>query len=82
MPAWRRTCRANLTPGLRARIRYDFTAGPLGKAATVAQIVAITAILTNTERIWPLACVTAAVGLAAAVHYIVRGVRLVRHARI
>jgi cardiolipin synthase len=69
-----------LSPGLRTRIRYDFTAGPLGKAATVAQVIAIIAILTDRAVLWPLAAIAGAVGLAAAVAYIARGLRLARQA--
>ena len=69
-----------LTPLLRARMRYDFKAGPLGKAATVAQFLAIAAILLRHPSQVPLALLAGAIGLAAAVHYVRRGVWLARAA--
>jgi len=62
---------------LRQRMRYDFRAGPVGKAATVAQFLAILAVLTQHPLQVTLAIVAAGLGLVAAVHYVVRGVRLV-----
>ena len=38
------------TPWLRARLRYAFRAGPLGKAATVVQFGALTALLFVSRR--------------------------------
>jgi cardiolipin synthase (CMP-forming) len=67
-----------LTPLFRARMRYDFRAGPLGRAATIAQFLAIAALLLRHPSQVPLAAVAAAVGLLAAIHYIRRGVRLAR----
>jgi phosphatidylglycerophosphate synthase len=53
-------------------------AGALGKAATVAQFLAVTLILFRDARA-PLAAIAAsAIGAAAALAYIVRGVRLAR----
>ena len=69
-----------LTPSLRARMRYDFKAGPLGKAATVAQFLAIAAILLRHPSQVPLALLAGAIGLAAAVTYVRRGVWLARAA--
>jgi cardiolipin synthase (CMP-forming) len=67
-----------LTPALRARLHYRFRAGVLGKAATIAQFLAITAILFRDPRA-PLAAIAASViGACAAVAYIVRGLRLAR----
>jgi cardiolipin synthase (CMP-forming) len=69
------------TPWLRSRMRYRFRAGPLGKAATVAQFLAITLVLFRDARA-PLAAIAAAViGAAAALAYVVRGVRLARAGR-
>ena len=70
-----------LTPWLRARLQYRFRAGALGKAATVAQFLAITLILFRDARA-PVAAVAAAlIGTLAAAAYIVRGVRLARGPR-
>ena len=70
-----------LAPFLRARMRYDFKAGPLGKAATMAQFLAIAAILLRHPSQAPLALVAGVVGLAAAIDYIRRGVRIARAQR-
>lgn len=66
------------TPWLRSRMRYDFTAGPIGKAATVAQFAAIAAILSDHPARGALSVVAAIIGLCAAIHYVARGVRLAR----
>jgi cardiolipin synthase len=66
------------TPLLRARLTYQFRAGPVGKAATVAQFLAITALLFGHPWLDGLAALAGAVGLAAAVVYIRRGVLLAR----
>jgi len=70
-----------LTRGLRERIRYDFRAGLLGKAATVAQFLAIAAILLRHSSQVPLAALAGSVGLLASAHYIRRGLRLAREPR-
>jgi cardiolipin synthase (CMP-forming) len=67
------------TPLLRRRMNYRFRAGPLGKAATVAQFGALTALLFRHPTAAFLAVVAAVVGVAAAVAYIARGVRLARN---
>jgi cardiolipin synthase (CMP-forming) len=67
-----------LTPWLRARMRYRFRAGALGKAATVAQFLAMTLILFRDARAPTAAIAAAVIGAAAAMAYIVRGVRLAR----
>lgn len=67
-----------LTPVLRARMHYDFRAGPLGKATTIVQFLAIATILLGHSLQVPLALFAAAIGLLAAIHYIRRGVRLAR----
>jgi len=67
-----------LLPSLRARMHYDFRAGPLGKAATIAQFLAIAALLLRDNSQAPLAALAGVVGLAAAVHYVRRGVQLAR----
>jgi phosphatidylglycerophosphate synthase len=66
------------SPWLRGRLQYRFRAGPLGKATTVVQFGALTALLFGHPSAWALALAAAIVGLAAAVDYIVRGVRLAR----
>jgi cardiolipin synthase (CMP-forming) len=66
------------TPWLRGRLKYRFRAGPLGKATTVLQIGALTALLFGHPAVVALAMAAAAVGLLAAIDYILRGVRLAR----
>jgi len=62
-----------LFPTLRSWLRYDFRASPLGKAATIAQFVAIAAVIAGLP-----ARVTAwgacAVGTAALIDYVRRAV--------
>ena len=65
-----------LTSRLRARMHYDFRAGPIGKATTIAQFLAIAAILLGHPLQVLLALFAAGIGLLAAIHYIRRGVRL------
>jgi cardiolipin synthase len=65
---------------IRRRMRFDFRAGLLGKATTVAQFGAIVSV-----PVWPastraLAVVAALVGLAASVDYLWRGVVMARAA--
>jgi cardiolipin synthase len=69
------------TPWLRSRLHYRFRAGPLGKAATVAQFAAIAALLFRHPAFAVLAATAGLVGVSAAVAYIVRGVRLAREQR-
>ena len=69
------------TPLLRARMQYRFRAGVLGKAATVAQFLAIITILFHDRRAPAAVVLAAIVGSAAAVAYIARGVRLARQGR-
>jgi cardiolipin synthase (CMP-forming) len=66
------------TPLLRRRMHYRFRAGALGKAATVAQFAALTALLFRHQSAAALAAVAAVVGVAAAAAYVARGVRLAR----
>jgi phosphatidylglycerophosphate synthase len=66
------------TPLVRARMRYDFRAGVPGKAATVAQFVAITLLLTGHPWWVAAAWLAGAIGLVAAAHYVARGVQLAR----
>jgi cardiolipin synthase (CMP-forming) len=67
-----------LSPRTRGRVRFDFRAGVLGKATTVAQFAAIISIV-----VWPgvtqvLAVAAALVGLAAGVDYLWRAVTMAR----
>lgn len=60
-------------PGLRRGRRYDFRAERLGKAASVAQFVAIVALIY--ETLWlPAAIIAGVIGLAAAGCYVMRAV--------
>lgn len=59
-------------PRLRQRMRYDFRAGLLGKAATVAQFAAAVAILAGHRAQLGLAAAACAIGLLAAGGYIRR----------
>ena len=68
--------------GLRSRMRYDFRAGPLGKAATVAQFVAVLALLAHLPYRAALAGLSGVLGLVAAGHYVRRGLRLARRSSI
>lgn len=67
-----------LSLGLRRRLHYDFTAGAPGKAATVVQFCALSAILLDHPSRDGLAALAALVGFAAAAHYIARGITRVR----
>jgi cardiolipin synthase (CMP-forming) len=68
------------TPWLRKRLKYRFRAGPLGKATTVLQFGALTALLFGHPSVTALAIVAGAVGVLAAFHYVLRGVRMARAA--
>jgi phosphatidylglycerophosphate synthase len=67
-----------LSSRLRRRVRYDFTAGAPGKAATVVQFGALGAILLDHRWSAGLATLAALVGVAAVVYYVARGITLVR----
>ena len=60
---------------LRRRFRYDFHSVPAGKHATIAQFVAVAAIVLALPGAWVLAVIAACSGLYAAARYIERGVR-------
>jgi cardiolipin synthase (CMP-forming) len=64
------------TPLLRSRMRYRFRAGAMGKAATVVQFLAISALLLRHPLAPAAALVAALVGLLAALIYIRRGIRM------
>jgi phosphatidylglycerophosphate synthase len=62
----------HLVPGLRDRIRFDVRAAAIGKVATVAQFLAVGAIVLRHPWQMPLAVGAGLVGTAAAVYYIRR----------
>ncbi|HVR86819.1 MAG TPA: CDP-alcohol phosphatidyltransferase family protein, partial [Planctomycetota bacterium] len=59
-------------PALRGRLRFKFGANVLGKATTVAQFLAIGAILLDKPGRIPLALAAAGLGLGAVVVYVRR----------
>ncbi len=63
-------------PTLRHWLRYDFRASILGKAATVAQFLAITALMLDHPSLAPFAVIAFALGLAALADYMWRAVRI------
>lgn len=65
-------------PALRRWLRYDFRASVLGKAATVAQFVAIAALLFDSPLVRPAAWLSFAAGLLALGDYVWRAVRIGR----
>ena len=65
-------------PSLRRWLRYDFRASILGKAATVAQFVAITAILFGSPATPWAAGVSCVLGVLALADYVHRAVKLGR----
>ena len=65
-----------LAPGLRRWLDYDFTATPLGKATTVLQYAAITALLCDAGFTLYLALAAFIVGLAAVGDYLRRAATL------
>lgn len=67
-----------LSPRMQARIHYRFRVGRAGKATTVAQFVAITALLFEHPSAATLAVLAGLIGLGAAAIYVQRGVQLAR----
>jgi len=61
---------------LYPQIRYRFAAGAIGKATTVAQYVALLAVLLESRAAPALAVVAGALGVAAVVYYVARAARL------
>jgi phosphatidylglycerophosphate synthase len=61
---------ALLILGLGLRRRFRFQAAVLGKIATVCQFATLAAVLARHPAQTPFALLTAAVGLAAVVHYV------------
>lgn len=69
----------SLTPALRHWLHYDFTATVFGKATTVCQFAAITALLFDTRAATILAVVSLVVGLLAVGDYLRRAAVIARH---
>jgi phosphatidylglycerophosphate synthase len=63
-------------PGLRRRLHYDFRASPFGKAATVSQFAAITAIVLELAAARSLAWLAFGLGMLALGDYLLRALRL------
>ena len=59
---------------LRRWLRYDFRASVLGKAATVAQFLAVSALILNHRIAWTMAVIAFAVGLLALADYVRRAI--------
>ena len=60
------------------RAPHAFKAGPLGKAATIAELGAITALILRTPLALPLAIAAAGLGLAAVITYVSRSLAVRR----
>src|SRR5262249_36240905 len=63
-----------LSPTLRRWLRYDFRASELGKAATCAQFLAVSALILDHRAAWPLAVLAFGLGLCALADYIRRAI--------
>jgi len=63
-------------PSLRRWLRYDFRASVPGKAATVAQFLAIVALMFHSPLAYPMAIASCAIGLVALGDYLRRAVQL------
>jgi cardiolipin synthase len=63
-----------LSETLRRWLRYDFRASALGKAATVSQFAAVSALILDHRAAWPLALLAFALGLCALADYIRRAI--------
>ena len=57
---------------VRSRGEHAFQAGSIGKAATVAELVAIAALVMGSSLIVPLAIVAGTLGIVAVIQYIAR----------
>jgi len=57
------------------RMPHAFKAGPLGKAATIAELVAILALILRSSLALPVAIIAATLGVGAVITYIARSVR-------
>src|SRR5450432_378236 len=62
------------SPTLRRWLRYDFRASVLGKAATIVQFLAVSAILLDAVAAWSLGLLAFALGLLALADYIRRAI--------
>jgi len=58
-----------------SRMPHAFKAGPLGKAATIAELVAILALILRSPLALPIAILAATLGVSAVITYIARSVR-------
>ncbi len=58
------------------RLRFDFRAGPIGKATTVSQFAAIASMLLAPALVWPISIFAGVAGVAAIISYFIRGWRL------
>jgi phosphatidylglycerophosphate synthase len=67
-------------PTLRRWLQYDFRASPLGKAATIAQFLAIIALIVGVPARLPVACAFV-LGVVALADYVRRAVEIGRHHR-
>jgi len=57
---------------VHGRGQHAFQAGPIGKAATIAEIFAIAALVVRSSLTLPLAIIAGTLGLISVGHYIVR----------
>jgi cardiolipin synthase (CMP-forming) len=69
-----------VTRRMRGRLRFDFSAGVLGKATTVAQFTAFVSLAVWSPATTWLAVLAALVGLAASIDYLWRGLAMARFA--
>lgn len=62
-------------PALPSKVSVDFTAGAIGKAATVAQFIAVAALLVEAHFAFEVCVATAMLGLGAVAYYVSRTIR-------
>lgn len=60
---------------VHGRRAHAFKAEPIGKAATIAELGAVVALILRSPIAWPLALAAAGLGLAAVGSYVVRAAR-------
>jgi phosphatidylglycerophosphate synthase len=65
-----------LVPAIRHRLRYDFRASPLGKAATVSQFAALTGLVLGLAATRGLAWLSFGLGMVALGDYLLRAFRM------
>jgi len=65
-------------PTLRRWLRYDFRASPLGKAATISQFLAITALVAGVRARVPIV-LAFTLGIVALGDYVLRAIEMGRH---